>query len=85
VSQWPCEAYGEEGIEHGVLCFIAPELGQRKCDSAGTCHAVMAEERQRVFDRIHELAAAGDEVSQFLAEEFTSPDMLLGGDEPLPH
>jgi len=39
----------------------------------------MTEERQRVFGRIHELAAAGDEVSAFLAEEFTDPEQLLGG------
>ena len=77
---WPCEAYGEEGMEHGALCFIASELHTRFCISQQACHEIVQTERRRVFDRIHEQAQAGDPVAQMLAEEFTSPDQLLGGD-----
>ena len=41
----------------------------------------MTAERQRVFGRISELAAAVDETAAFLAEEFASPDQILGGDQ----
>jgi hypothetical protein len=41
----------------------------------------MAAERQRVFARIQELAADGDEVGIYLAGEFASPEDLLGGSE----
>jgi hypothetical protein len=41
----------------------------------------MVLERQRIFRLIQQKAAAGDEVHQFLAQEFTSPKQLLGGDQ----
>jgi hypothetical protein len=44
----------------------------------------MAAERRRVFGRINEMAADGDEIAQGLAEYFTSPDMLLNSAEDAP-
>lgn len=76
--EWPCEAYGTKGLEIGALCFVGRE-GFRGCPSAAKCHEVMTEERQRVFNRIHRLAAAGIEDFVYLAQMFTSPDQLLGG------
>lgn len=78
---WDCEAYGPEGTKVGALCFLSADLGARVCRTEGECRDQMAGERQRVFGRIGELAAAGDPVGEFLAAEFTSPDQLLGGDE----
>lgn len=86
---WPCEAYGPEGLEHGARCFMAAGTGvlpafspgaARVCGSPAACHENMAAERQRVFQRIQELAAGGDPIGLELAEEFTSPEQLLGGD-----
>ena len=79
--EWACEAYGPDGRQFGALCFIAGEAGERVCASAGMCHLVMAAERRRVFQRIQERAAEGDEDARYLAEIFTSPDQLLGGAE----
>ncbi len=79
-DDWLCEAYGPEGREHGVLCFIA-EPGERACASQAECHEVMTAERQRVFRRIQEGAAAGSPDMAYLAGEFTSPGQLLGGGE----
>lgn len=76
---WPCDAYGPDGIRHGALCFASGEPGSRVCASPGQCREVMTGQRQRVFRRISELAAAGDETAVFLAGEFTSPEQLLGG------
>lgn len=73
---WPCEAYGPDGLEDGVVCFVG-DVDRRVCDSAEICHAVMSAERGRVFDRIQELAAAGDPTGVFLAGEFAGPDELL--------
>jgi hypothetical protein len=80
-ADWPCEAYGPEGLEHGARCFFSPDLGARDCIDPEDCHARMTDERRRVFSRISELAAAGDPVALQLAEDFTSPDQLLGGEE----
>ncbi len=77
--QWNCAAYGPEGLEHGALCFAAPELGQRVCRTAYECERLVAGERQRVHRRIQELAAAGDPTAEYLAREFTNPNQLLGG------
>lgn len=78
---WSCEAYGQEGNELGALCFIAGDLGRRVCESPKACHAAMTQERQRVFDRINEMAADGDPTAVYLAGEFGSPEEILGGDE----
>lgn len=74
-QSWACEAYGEDmpGPRH---CFF--ELNVR-CVSEGECAARLVPERQRTFDRIQELAASGDPVSMFLAEEIKRPEDLLGG------
>lgn len=76
--QWPCEAYGQEGIKLGAWCFFA-ELHERLCENALECAGRMVAERGRVFDRMQELAAAGDPTGLYLAGEFDSPDQLLGG------
>jgi hypothetical protein len=81
-ADWPCEAYGPEALEHGARCFFA-ELERRVCDSREECHGALAIERRRVFDRIQQLAAAGDDVGLVLAAEFTDPEQLLGGSEDL--
>ncbi len=77
-GEWDCEAYGPGGREVGALCFFGG-AGQRHCATAAECHLLMTGERQRVYDRIRDLAAAGDPVGVDLAETFTSPDELLGG------
>jgi hypothetical protein len=78
MTEWSCEAYGPDGAEVGALCFVA-EPGQRACADASECARTMAPERQRLFGRMQEMAAAGDETGVYLAGEFTSPDQLLGG------
>ena len=77
-EHWDCGAYGPEGREFGVRCFFA-EAGERVCASQDECRDAMAAERQRVFHRIQELAAAGDPVGVDLAEAFTDPSQILGG------
>lgn len=77
---WDCQAYGPEGRAADVLCFFA-EPGRRLCATHDECLGRLAVERVRVFDRIHELAASGDPTGQYLADEFTSPGQLLGGEE----
>lgn len=81
---WDCPAYGAEGTKIGALCFFSPELGERDCATEQQCAARMAGERNRVFNRITEMAGAGDEVGLILAREFASPDDLLGGKLPDP-
>jgi hypothetical protein len=76
---WDCEAYGPPAEpDVGALCFFAG-LGARECASSAACHSRMTAERQRVYDRIQEQAAAGDLTAVFLASAFTSPEQLLGG------
>lgn len=77
-GDWDCEAYGPRGTEVGALCFIALE-GGRLCRSPEHCRDVMQEERQRMFNRIQRLAAAGISDFVYLAAEFPTPDTLLGG------
>jgi hypothetical protein len=72
---------GPDGAEFGARCFVSGELGERVCADLGECRRVMAAERRRVFARIQELAAQGDETAAYLAEEFTRPEQLLGGSE----
>lgn len=78
-GQWDCDAYGPEAREFGALCFFTGEPGPRVCPSLAVCREAMTAERQRVFSRISELAAAGDPVAAYLAEEFPRPEMILGG------
>lgn len=78
VDNWYCEAYGPEGIEVGAICFVGDAKGQ-KCASTDICREAMAQERQRVFMRINELAAEGSPTGVYLADVFTNPDQLLGG------
>jgi hypothetical protein len=80
-EEWPCEAYGVEGQALGLLCFFSGYEWDRSCDTRDQCHIAMTLERQRVFDVIHEKAREGDEVSAYLATQFTSPEQLLGGGE----
>jgi hypothetical protein len=75
---WACEAYGDEGESFGALCFVAA-AGERSCASLAECREVIAAERQRVFQRINELAANGDPDAAYLADEFPDPGKLLGG------
>lgn len=77
-DQWDCTAYGPDGSDFGALCFFA-EQGERACRSRTMCSMSMAAERRRVFQRIGELAAAGDLTGIGLAEAFTEPEQLLGG------
>jgi hypothetical protein len=76
-----CAAYGDDLPDAlGDLCFFEGAIG-RKCWTRGECESRMGEERQRVFQRINELAAKGDPDMAFLADEFSSPDQLLNADE----
>lgn len=78
-EDWPCEAYGPEGLEHGARCFFADQQ-DRSCVDPEDCRAHLTFERRRVYRAIQELAADGDPVAAMLAAEFTSPNQLLGGD-----
>src|SRR4029450_10900504 len=80
LTDWACEAYGAEGLAIGARCFGAGEGHERVCPTRDTCHAVMTGERQRVFRRLNELAAAGDVVMGDLAEFVGSPETLLVAD-----
>jgi hypothetical protein len=79
-GEWECEAYGPGGLAVGAACFIGGRVYlARACDSAVTCHRIMAAERLKLWELIKAKAAAGDPDFIYLAESFTSPDMLLGG------
>lgn len=80
MTEWDCEAYGPDLREHGALCFVSGELGKRVCGSLDECRATVAAERQRVFRQINERAAQGHPDMAYLAETFTDPRQLLGGD-----
>lgn len=75
---WNCEAYGDDGPTVGALCFFA-DVGQRTCTTHAQCRELLVAERQRVWQRMQELAAAGDQAGEHLAEEFTHPEQMLGG------
>jgi hypothetical protein len=86
-AAWDCEAYGHDVRGIGAVCFVSGELGKRVCNGPGECHTAMTAERQRVYSRISELAAAGSPWAADLAETFGRPGQLLGGegdDEPAP-
>ena len=74
-----CSAYGPDGRDAGAICFVSGELGKRVCASAEECHEVMTGQRQRVWQRIQDGAARGDPDMVFLADEFKSPEQILGG------
>lgn len=76
-QNWACEAYGPEmpGPRH---CFH--ELAER-CATPAECVTRMAGARQHLYQRIQELAAAGDPVWVDLAEHFPDPSTLLGGQD----
>jgi len=76
---WYCEAYGPRAPKAEKLCFVSGDSGARACASPQMCRETMAAERQRVWQRINELAAGGDPVGAYLAEEFTDPGQILGG------
>jgi hypothetical protein len=77
-GEWDCDAYGPGGRAAGALCFFA-RAGERKCPSAETCVEAMTGERQRVWQRIQDHAAAGDSFAADLAAMFPTPDTILGG------
>jgi hypothetical protein len=55
----------------------------RACATATDCHDRLAAERQRVFRRINELAAAHPDDFTWvdLADAILRPEQLLGGDD----
>lgn len=77
-TEWHCEAYGAEGAAMGLRCFFASVRGP--CALPAECAHSMAAERERAYNKIQELAAAGDETAIYLASQFTSPDQLLNAD-----
>lgn len=79
-DQWICPAYGPEGVAIGAVCFFSGELGGRSCVSEAMCRACLRVERKRIFQRIHELAEAGDDTGKYLAATITDPSQLLGGE-----
>jgi hypothetical protein len=76
-GEWFCEAYGPEGVEIGAVCFFGGV--SNRCGSEIECSYRMTGERLRIFDLIQAAAATGDDLMIYLAEQFTDPDQLLGG------
>src|SRR5664279_294872 len=73
-AAWPCEAYGPEGMAAGFWCFFSGEVSSwRDCGTEAVCHARMTGERVRVFDRLRQLAAAGDDIAIAVLAEINSP------------
>lgn len=80
-AAWPCEAYGADGLAAGLWCFFGGEVSTwRDSGTEAVCHARMTGERVRVFDRLREMAAAGDDIAIAVLAEINSPAELLGGD-----
>lgn len=73
---WPCDAYGEEGIEVGAMCFVTGAY-DRTCMTQLECRVTMQQCRRLLFQRILDLAAEGDETAIYLRDYFHSPDELL--------
>ena len=79
-DEWHCEAYGPDmPAEIGARCFVAPQH-TRACATRDECGRTVAAQRQRMFHRMNELAAAGDQVGTYLADQVTSPDQIFNGD-----
>lgn len=70
---WVCEAYGPDLPEGCFFDLVEP------CASAAVCSSRLVRERGRVFGRIQEMAAGGDQVAKDLAGAFRGPEDLLGG------
>lgn len=79
MTDWDCDAYGPDQKAAGARCFFAGR-GNRLCCTQDECRTRMAAERERLFARIHELAADGDPTWTYLAGEITRPEQLLGGE-----
>ncbi|MFF2088580.1 hypothetical protein ACFVVM_32755 [Nocardia sp. NPDC058176] len=79
-QMWPCSAYGADLDETGTMCFVAG-LGERRCAHLDECREVISEEQRRVYRRINELAAHGDDVWAELSLDITDPTQLLNGEE----
>lgn len=77
-DDWPCEAYGPEGLTFGARCFRAA-VDERVCADPQACARFLTGERQRVYQRIAELAAAGDPAWAYVESQVNGPDELLGG------
>lgn len=72
---WECPAAPPSG------CFLA--VDGRSCTTENVCRDRLAIERRRMFRRLNELVA-GDDTSfdwAWLADQFDSPEQLLGGGE----
>lgn len=77
--EWHCTAYGPDVP---ALCFF--EQVSEPCPDLGTCRERMRGERQRVYRRMNELAAHGDQVMSDLVDDFASPDALLNAEHTEP-
>ncbi|HZC26361.1 MAG TPA: hypothetical protein VE287_05015 [Actinopolymorphaceae bacterium] len=71
---WNCVAYGDSPLTG--TCFFQEVA---RCETYGQCQGRIERERVRIFDRINELADAGDPDFRFMADTIKSPDELLGG------
>lgn len=71
---WACVAYGRVPA---FACFFS-EVG-RVCRSDQECETSIAAERQRVWRKIEEGAAAGDPYMVAMSKEITGPDDIFGG------
>ena len=76
--EWHCAAYGAELDElmGRPMCFVDNGQGLA-CTSSRQCSVRMHRERRRLWARILELAAGGDETSKYLLTEFAGPEELL--------
>lgn len=74
---WACEAYGEDGLRLGALCFFSSYEYHRGCKSLSQCKLNMYNERRRVWKLIQAKASEGDEMAGFLAAAFPTPEGLL--------
>jgi hypothetical protein len=79
--EWPCEAYGETGLQVGAWCFTTGQRA-RACAGPAECAATVARERQQIFGRIQDLSATGDPEWVYLAREITSPDQIMNPHPP---
>ena len=76
-ESWACSAYGKDVAERmgkRPVCFFP----HQPCVSATECDTRMTAERQHAFRRIQELSVS-DPLFADLADEFPTPDTLLGG------
>lgn len=80
-----CEAYDRPDEELPPpmqgLCFFQ---AVKECWSRSECSTRLAAERDRVFLRLKEMAEDGDPVGEYLMEEITHPEQMLGGPRSIP-